>query len=106
MVSGDLTRRAKPSQFRQAKAWLDALEAPVFAVPGNHDVPMYRVWERLLAPYGAWRRHYSEVLEPMEGDDEVHFVGVNSSTNWGIAGGRLGSAKRERIRATPGMRAR
>ena len=32
-VSGDLTQRAKPEQFREAKAWLDTLQAPKVVVP-------------------------------------------------------------------------
>ena len=38
-ISGDLTQRARPAQFRAARDFIDRLEAPVLAVPGNHDVP-------------------------------------------------------------------
>ena len=99
VVSGDLTRRAKPSQFRAARRWLDSLRRPVFAVPGNHDVPMYRFWERLLVPFGAWDKHWGGEREPSIADSELHMVGVNSATNWAIAGGRLGGATRDRFRA-------
>src|SRR5205085_3605230 len=40
-ISGDLTQRAKPEQFAQARAWLDTLPAPKVVVPGNHDIPLY-----------------------------------------------------------------
>ncbi|MEY2733628.1 MAG: hypothetical protein RL340_687, partial [Gemmatimonadota bacterium] len=40
VVCGDLTQRNFRSQFRTARAWLDALRLriPVLVVPGNHDV--------------------------------------------------------------------
>ena len=40
VVSGDLTQRAKPEQFCEAKAFLDTLPLPQLVVPGNHDVPL------------------------------------------------------------------
>jgi predicted MPP superfamily phosphohydrolase len=38
VVSGDLTQRGTPEEFELARAFLDSLAAPVFAVPGNHDL--------------------------------------------------------------------
>lgn len=38
VVIGDLTSNAKLSEFNLAKASLDRLKMPYFAVPGNHDV--------------------------------------------------------------------
>jgi 3',5'-cyclic AMP phosphodiesterase CpdA len=89
VISGDLTQRAKPEQFRQARAWVDQLGVPSLTVPGNHDVPMYRAWERALAPYGAYRRWFSEELEPTFSDDELHVIGVNSAYNWTTKHGRI-----------------
>ncbi|HVL55812.1 MAG TPA: metallophosphoesterase, partial [Burkholderiaceae bacterium] len=40
-VSGDLTQRARASQFRSARQFLDLLPGPKIVVPGNHDVPLY-----------------------------------------------------------------
>jgi 3',5'-cyclic AMP phosphodiesterase CpdA len=98
VVSGDLTRRAKAGQFREARAFIDSLSAPVLAVPGNHDVPLFRVWERALAPFWAWRRHFSPELEPTLSDDEVAIVGVNSAFNWTFTAGRISRRRRERLR--------
>jgi 3',5'-cyclic AMP phosphodiesterase CpdA len=30
--------------------------ATVVTTPGNHDVPLYRFWERIIDPYGNYRR--------------------------------------------------
>ncbi len=89
VVSGDLTQRAKARQFRQARRFLEGLGCPFLAVPGNHDVPMYRFWERLFDRYGAWRRNFSAVLEPYFADDEMEVVGFNTAFNLTIDNGRF-----------------
>lgn len=96
VLSGDLTQRAKPYQFRQARDFIDRIEVPTLVVPGNHDVPMYRVWERVFAPYWAYRKHFSEDLEPVHEDDGLLVVGINTAFNWTIKDGRIrGSRLRE-----------
>ena len=88
-LSGDLTQRAKPHQFRDARSWVDRIEAPTVTVPGNHDVPMYRFWERFLRPYGAYRRNFAADLEPVYRDDELLAVGINTAYGWTFTGGRI-----------------
>jgi len=92
VVSGDLTQRARPEQFRQARAFVDRIHqigVPSLVVPGNHDVPMYRVWERVFAPYGAYRKHFSPELEPVWRDEELLVVGINTAFGWTIKNGRI-----------------
>ncbi|MDX1632874.1 MAG: metallophosphoesterase family protein [Thermoanaerobaculia bacterium] len=88
-LSGDLTQRAKPRQFRQAREFVDRLAVPAVVVPGNHDVPLYRVWERLFVPFGAYRKHFSPDLEPSWEDEELYVAGVNTAHNWTLTGGRI-----------------
>jgi 3',5'-cyclic AMP phosphodiesterase CpdA len=90
VVSGDLTQRARPEQFRAARAWVDRMPAPVVVVPGNHDVPLYRVWERAFAPFAAYRRHFSPDLEPVYRDDRLAVVGINTAHGWTFKDGRIG----------------
>lgn len=97
VVSGDLTQRAKPEQFRQARAFLERLPAPVVFAPGNHDVPLWRIWERVFAPYGVWRRHFAPELERDYVDDEVAVVAVNTAHGWTTKHGRVDRARRERL---------
>lgn len=55
VAAGDLTQRAKKREFVLARRVLDDFgDVPVVVTPGNHDVPLYRVWERLLAPFWRW----------------------------------------------------
>jgi 3',5'-cyclic AMP phosphodiesterase CpdA len=91
VVSGDLTQRAKPEQFAEAHAWAEKLPAPCLCVPGNHDVPLYRVWERVFAPFGAYRKHFSPDLEPSFVDDGIAVVGLNTATNWTFKNGKVKS---------------
>ena len=78
-VSGDLTQRAKPWQFREAKAFLDTLPQPQVVVPGNHDVPLYNVFQRMFTPLAKYRRFVTHDLEPAYIDDEIAVVGVNTA---------------------------
>ena len=63
VVSGDLTQRARRSEFVAARQFLDTLPFQRLVVPGNHDVPLYRVWERLTDPFGNYRTHISPDLD-------------------------------------------
>src|SRR4051794_9598065 len=64
VASGDFTQRAKPAEFAAAWAFLDQLPGvPKVVVPGNHDVPLYRVVERLTNPLGLYRRHICDQLD-------------------------------------------
>ena len=98
-VSGDLTQRAKPEQFAEARAWLDTLEAPKVVVPGNHDVPYYRVLERFLSPLGAYQAHFDAEVEPDFVDGEIAVIGINSARSLTFKGGRINEVQLERLRA-------
>lgn len=89
VISGDLTQRAKPAQFRAARAWVDGFAAPTLTVPGNHDVPLYRFWERIFDPLGAYRRSFSPELEPVFHRAGMLVAGVNTAYNWTFKDGRI-----------------
>src|SRR4051812_13445385 len=64
VVSGDLTQRARPSQFIAAKAYLDRIAPPKLIVPGNHDVPLYNVLDRFMRPLTNYHRYITADLHP------------------------------------------
>ena len=105
VVSGDLTQRARAGQFEEARAFLDRLPAPRLVVPGNHDVPLYRVWERFLSPLGKYRRYIETDLEPKIVDDEIAVLGVNTARSLTFKGGRINEEQiaslRQRLQALP-----
>jgi 3',5'-cyclic AMP phosphodiesterase CpdA len=84
-VSGDLTQRAKRAEFAAARQFLDALPFTRLVVPGNHDVPLYNVFTRFLAPFARYRQAITPDLAPVYRDEEMIVVGVNTarSLTWG-----------------------
>jgi 3',5'-cyclic AMP phosphodiesterase CpdA len=103
VVSGDFTQSARTGEFRAARAFLDRLPAPTFAVPGNHDLPQWNPVERLVRPYDRYRLHIAEELEPVWSDAELAIVGVKSPRrlprNLNRAAGRVGERQLERVLA-------
>ena len=93
VVSGDLTQRARAREFEAARAFLDRLPAPQIVVPGNHDVPLYRVWERFLSPLGKYRRFIGDELEPVFVDDEIAVLGINTARSLTFKNGRINEAQ-------------
>ena len=89
VVSGDLTQRAKEDQFRAARAWLDALASPCLVVPGNHDIPLYDVWNRFLHPLRRYNDIITDDLMPHHVDDELAVVGLNTAHNFTFKDGRV-----------------
>jgi 3',5'-cyclic AMP phosphodiesterase CpdA len=110
VASGDFTQVGTEEEFRQARAFLDMLTAPVFAVPGNHDVPALNIFRRFLNPYGLYRKYIAEDLEPYLEMDGVVLVGMRTSRrarlewNWGhgtISRGQLEDLDERFARASP-----
>ncbi len=89
VVSGDLTQRAKSDEFKQARAFLDRLPKPQIVVPGNHDVPLYHVFNRFLRKLDKYQRYITSELTPTFIDDEIAIVGVNTARSFTIKGGRI-----------------
>ena len=97
VVSGDLTQRAKPDQFRAARSFLDKLPKPQIVVPGNHDVPLYNVFQRFLQPLTKYRRFISQDLEPFHADDEIAVAGINTARSLTFKDGRINEEQMQRL---------
>lgn len=84
VVSGDLTQRARDTEFRDALAWLDALGLRWLAVPGNHDLPLLDLLRRFLAPLARWHRHLGPDDDVFFAADDVAILGLNTArrTRW------------------------
>ncbi|MCJ8519463.1 3',5'-cyclic AMP phosphodiesterase CpdA [Pseudorhizobium tarimense] len=79
VVSGDFTQVGSESEFAQARTFLDSFPAPVFAVPGNHDVPARNLLLRFADPYRHYRRHIASELEPFLTTGGVAIAGLKTS---------------------------
>src|SRR5690242_14627277 len=64
VVSGDLTQRARMSEFTQARRFLDRIAEPKLVVPGNHDLPLYNIAARLVRPLRNYNRFIAPVGQP------------------------------------------
>jgi 3',5'-cyclic AMP phosphodiesterase CpdA len=91
VIAGDLTQRAKSREYGAVRAYLDGFGSiPVVVTPGNHDVPLYRIWERLAVPYRNWRRHIGPALDSVTRVPGALVVALNSSApRRAIVGGRI-----------------
>lgn len=91
VISGDLTQRAKVPEFEAAAEFLERLpDVPVVVTPGNHDVPLYRIFERLFTPHRNYRTHISEELNTVTRIPGATVVALDSSEpRTAIVNGRI-----------------
>lgn len=99
VLSGDLTQRAQPAQFAAARAFAETLPAPFLAIPGNHDIPLFDLAARLLAPYGRFRAAFGEALEHEWQSAQWLVLGLNTTRWWRHKQGELATAQIERVAA-------
>lgn len=98
VISGDLTQRARRSQFAAARDFLQRLPHPVLVVPGNHDVPLYDIARRFLRPLARYQRYISPDMAPFFGDSEVAVLGVNTARSATLSNGRISYAQADAVR--------
>lgn len=96
-ISGDVTQRARRSQFAAARAFVDSLEARTLVVPGNHDIPLYNLLARFVRPLARYRAFISDELEPEYRDDDMIVVGVNTARSLAIGEGRINQRQVDRV---------
>ena len=99
VLSGDITQRARPTQFRAAKAFVDRLGAPVLAVPGNHDIALFDLWARAARPYAPYAGAFGTDLEPVHASQDLLVVGVNTTRAWRHKNGEVSPLQIDRVAA-------
>ena len=98
VLSGDITQRARPSQFSAARAFIDQLKpAALLAIPGNHDIPLYNVFARALMPYANFIRAFGNNLEPDFESEQLLVLGINTTRPHRHKDGELSPAQIERV---------
>jgi 3',5'-cyclic AMP phosphodiesterase CpdA len=98
VISGDLTLRARHGEFQAARLYVKDLErtAPVYVMPGNHDVQW---WWRPFIPFGTaakyrkYRRYFGPNLTPTLEFPDAVIAGALSSH--GVAWGSLTTRLRD-----------
>lgn len=99
VASGDFTQRAKRHQFEAAAEYLTSFDLPIVVTPGNHDVPLYRLWERILSPHALYREYVRDVLNEVYRIEGLTIVALDSTrpsrpTNGKLRRGQLEFARR------------
>lgn len=98
--SGDITQRATAAQFSAAAAFADALPtAPLLVLPGNHDLPLFALGLRLLAPYARFRSAFGADLEPSFNAAGWHITTVDTTRRWRQQNGALSAGQIQRVAA-------
>lgn len=81
VASGDFTQRARPEQFQAARAYLNRLPSvPHVYVPGNHDIPLYRVLERIRSPFTLYREFIRDELDTVLRHNGAMIAALNSTS--------------------------
>ena len=97
VLSGDITQRARPAQFRAARAFVDRLGAPVLAIPGNHDIALFDLWARMTRPYARYAMSFGAELEPVHSSHDLLVIGVNTTRAWRHKNGEVSTAQIDHV---------
>lgn len=98
VVSGDLTQRARRKEFEAARDFLGDLPRPQVIVPGNHDVPLYNVFDRLLRPLDRFRETIEPDPFPRFMNGRLAVIGVNTARSMVVKDGRINKAQIQAVR--------
>ncbi len=99
VLSGDVTQRARRAQFAAARSFADQLPAPVLAIPGNHDIPLYNIAARMFAPYTNYARAFGNDLEPQFESEAFLVLCVNTTRPARHKDGEVSAQQIDRIAA-------
>lgn len=97
VLSGDITQRARPRQFQAARAFVNRLQAPWVAIPGNHDIALWNLAERMVRPYADFKAAFGNTLEPVFDTSAWLVLGVNTTRAWRHVHGEVSAAQIQRV---------
>lgn len=101
LLTGDITQRARTGQFRAARAFLEQLpRVPALTIPGNHDIPLFDIVTRLVAPYRLFRRHIGGDLAPHYSDANLALICVDATRRMRHKHGVIGERQIQRTALT------
>lgn len=93
VCTGDLTQRAKHSEYAAAERWFGQIDVPVWLDPGNHDMPYFNLIERFRDPYRRYRALRDAVARPGFQTNDVALFGlkttVRSQNRWPWSDGHV-----------------
>jgi 3',5'-cyclic AMP phosphodiesterase CpdA len=97
VLSGDITQRATAAQFAAARAFVRRLPAaPLLAIPGNHDIPLFDLVSRVWRPYAR----YAAAFGALEGEwqsEALLVITLNTTRPRRRKDGEVSAAQIERV---------
>ena len=98
VLSGDITQRARPAQFRQARAFCERLAIPhMLSLPGNHDIALFNLYQRLFKPYARYLSAFGPDVETTLHTPSFSLIGVKTTRRWRHSNGEVSSAQINRV---------
>jgi 3',5'-cyclic AMP phosphodiesterase CpdA len=97
VLSGDITQRARPAEFHAARSFMDSLQIPFVAIPGNHDIPLWDIWSRLRKPYARHIAAFGTELEPCFCSSELMLICINTTRPWRHRNGEISTQQINRV---------
>ncbi|MEO6018544.1 MAG: metallophosphoesterase, partial [Polaromonas sp.] len=98
VLSGDITQRARTEQFEQARAFCDRLDiACVLTLPGNHDIPLFNLYQRLFRPYSRYLRAFGPSLEGSLQTPWLQVISAKTTRRWRHTNGEISAAQIARV---------
>lgn len=93
VLSGDITQRARKSEFAAARDFLIALKEKgltVCAIPGNHDIrPLYSPLKRTRSAYDRFNEFIAPVVSGSYIDAEIAVGNINTVRRSRLKGGQV-----------------
>lgn len=89
VVTGDITQRARSHQFLAALDFLKKVKAPIISVPGNHDVPLYNIIQRLFTPFKKYNKYIKSFSPSIYKDNDMIIAGIITNNIYTIKDGKI-----------------
>lgn len=97
VMSGDITQRARRTQFAAARRFVERLPAPARVIPGNHDIPLFDLFARFARPYAGHMAAFGAELEPTWNSEAFRVLCVNTTRARRHQHGEVSVAQVERV---------
>jgi 3',5'-cyclic AMP phosphodiesterase CpdA len=91
ILTGDLTQRARHHEFLAAHGFLASLKSPLFLVPGNHDIPLFNLFQRFFSPYGKFLKYMHPFASNYYDDEKLAVIGLWTTDHLSIQQGIIRS---------------
>lgn len=83
LFTGDVTQRALFPEFEAARRFMQRLpEAPQIVIPGNHDISLFNLPQRLLRPYTRYDGVFGGHDDAVWSDEDWLVVSLKTTRRW------------------------